>query len=159
MLFYNVAPGALQSTNASANTANDSLFIAPGALRGFGISAVYPQGRGANLTNISGITYRLQKWTSTASSGGTSITPTPKEAGYSAASETAGFSASAVTSGTGGPTLLLSIGSGTTSPGNWQTRTYDEALRLYASETKSIDVFNISSAVSLPYEISLDTFE
>src|SRR5271156_4060888 len=151
MLFYNVAPGAIQTTNASANTTNDALFIAPGSLRGFGISAIYPQGRGANLTNISGITYRLVKWTSTASSGGSSITPTPKEAGYAASSETAGFSASAVTPGTGGPTLIMSIGSGTTSPGNWQVRTYDESPRLYAGETKSMDILNVSSAVSLSY--------
>ena len=160
MLFYNVAPGAIQTTNASANTANDSLFIAPGSLRGFGIDAIYPTGRGANLVNISGITYRIQRWNSTASSGGTSITPSPKESGYSASSATAGYSASAVTPGTGGPTLMLSIGSGTTSPGNWQARTYDEpAGRLYAGETKSLDVFNISSAVSLNYEISLDIWE
>jgi len=159
MLFYNVAPGATQTTNAAANTTNDALFIAPGSLRGFGISAIYPVGRGANLTNISGISYRLQKWTTTASSGGTAITPTPKEAGYSAASETAGYSAGAVTPGTGGPTLVMSIGSGTTSPGNWQVRTYDEAPRLYAGETKSLDIFNVASAVSLSYEMSIDTFE
>jgi hypothetical protein len=159
MLFYNVAPGATQTTNAVANTENDALFIAPGALRGFGVSAIYPQGKGVNLTNISGIVYRLKKWTTTASSGGTPITPTPKEAGYSASAETAGFSAAAVTPGTGGPTLLMSIGSGTTSPGNWQARTYDEAPRLYAGENKSIDVFNVSGATSLPYEMSLDTFE
>jgi hypothetical protein len=159
MLFYNVAPGAVQTTNATPNTANDCLFIAPGALRGFGISAIYPVGRGANLTNISGISYRLQKWITTASSGGTAITPTPKEAGYSAASETAGFSAATVVSGTGGPTLLMSIGSGTTSPGNWQARTYDECPRLYAGETKSCDIFCVASAVSLSFEQSIDTFE
>jgi hypothetical protein len=159
MLFYNVAPGATQTTNAAANTENDALFITPGTLRGFGVSAIYPQGKGANLTNISGIIYRIKKWTTTASSGGTAITPTPKEAGYSAASASAGFSAAAVTSGTGGPTLLMSIGSGTTSPGNWQARTYDEAPRLYAGETKSIDVFNVAAAVALAYEMSIDTFE
>lgn len=159
MLFYNVAPGAIQTTNSTPNTENDSLFIAPGALRAVAIEAIYPQGRGANLTNISGITYRLKKWTTTASAGGSAIVPQPKEAGYSAAAATAGFSAAAVTPGTGGPSLLLSIGSGTTSPGNWQARNLDEAYRLYAGETKSMDIFNVSSAVSLSYEVSLDTFE
>jgi hypothetical protein len=165
MLFYNVAPGATQTTNAAPNTANDSLFVAPGAGRAVGIDAIYPSGKGANLTNISGITYRLEKWTTTASSGGTAITPTPKEPGYQAAQATAGFSAGTVTSGTGGPVILLSIGSGTTSPGNWQARTYDEAYRLYgygagtAGSTGSMDIFNVAAAASLAYEISLDTFE
>jgi hypothetical protein len=159
MLFYNVAPGATQTTNAAANTENDALFITPGALRAVAITAIYPQGRGANLTSISGITYRLKKWTTTASSGGTPITPSPNEAGYSAASATAGFAAGAVTPGTGGPTLLLSIGSGTTSPGNWMARTVDDWRRLYAGETKSMDIFNIASAVSLTYEMSIDIAE
>lgn len=159
MLFYNVAPGAIQTTNSTPNTENDSLFITPGASRAVAIEAIYPQGRGANLTNISGITYRLKKWTTTASSGGSAITPSPKEPGYSAAVATAGFSAAAVTPGTGGPTLLLSIGSGTTSPGNWQARNLDEAYRLYGAATQSLDLFNVSSAVSLSYEVSLDTFE
>ena len=32
MLFYNVSPGATRTTNAAANTTNDALFIAPGSL-------------------------------------------------------------------------------------------------------------------------------
>jgi hypothetical protein len=159
MLFYNVAPGATQTTNAAAGTENDSLFITPGTARAVAITAIYPQGRGANLTNISGIQYRLKKWTTTASSGGTAITPQALEAGYAAASATAGFAAGAVTSGTGGPNLLLSIGSGTTSPGNWMARTLDDWRRLYAAATQSMDIFNISSAVSLSYEMSIDIAE
>lgn len=159
MLFYSVVPGATQTTNASANTESDQLFITPGTKRAVFVTGIYPVGRGASLTSISGISYRLKKWTTTASSAGTAITPTPKESGYAAAQATAGFSASAVTSGTGGPTLILSIGSGTTSPGNFMSRNQDEAPRLYGADTQSMDIFSISGAVSLVYEISLETSE
>jgi hypothetical protein len=159
MLYYTDVPGAVQTTNAAANTANDCFFVTPGSLRSVGIKTIYPTGRGATLTAISGITYRLEKWTTTASSGGTAITPTPDESGYAAASHTAGFSASTVTSGTGGPTLCLSIGSGTTSPGNWQAPSFEEAYRLYAGQTQSMDIWNISGAASLNFELSVGTWE
>jgi hypothetical protein len=159
MLYYTDVPGAIQTTNAAANTPNDCFFITPGALRSVGIKTIYPTGRGATLTSISGISYRLEKWTTTASSGGTALTPSPDEAGYSAASHTAGWSATTVTSGTGGPTLLLSIGSGTTSPGNWQAPSFEEGYRLYAGETKSLDIFNVSGASSLNFELSVGTWE
>jgi hypothetical protein len=158
-LFYMDVPGATQTSNGSANTANDCFFAKPGAARTLWVNAIYPEGRGANLTSISGISYRLEKWTSTASSGGSAITPTPVDPGYQAASHTAGFSASTVTSGTGGPTLLMSIGSGTTSPGNWIAPNLDMAYSLQAGDNKSIDVFNISGAISLVFEMSIGAAE
>jgi hypothetical protein len=158
-LFYSVVPGATITTNAAANTANDCMFVKSGATRTVWLKAIYPEGRGANLTNISGISYRLEKWTTTASSGGTAITPSPKDPGYQAAKHTAAFSATTVTSGTGGPTLILSIGSGTTSPGNWIAQTLDDAYSLEAAATQSLDIFNVSGAVSLVFEPSLDTVE
>jgi hypothetical protein len=158
-LFYTVVPGATQTTNATPNTTNDCLFVAPGATRTVWLKAIYPEGRGVNLTSISGITYRLEKWTSTASSGGSAITPSPVDPGYQAAKHTAGFAAGAVTPGTGGPTLMLSIGSGTTSPGNWIAPSLDEAFSLQAAATQSLDVFNISGAASLIFELSVGTVE
>jgi hypothetical protein len=157
--FYTDVPGAIQTTNAAANTANDCFFIKPGASRTLWLKAIYPEGRGALLTSISGISYRLEKWTTTASSGGTAIVPTPNDPQYVAATHTAGFAAGTVTSGTGGPTLCLSIGSGTTSPGNWIAPTLDEAYSLAAGATQSLDIFNVSGATSLNFELSLGTVE
>lgn len=153
-LFYTDVPGAIQTTNATPNTANDCTFIVPGALRTCWLKSIYPTGRGASLTSISGISYRLEKWFTTASSGGTSITPSPDDPGYQAAKHTAGFAAGAVTSGTGGPTLMLSIGSGTTSPGNWIAPSLDEAYVLQAGATQSLDIFNVAGAASLNFELS-----
>ena len=159
LLFYSDVPGATQTTNAVAGTANDCFFIKLGATRGVWLNAIYPTGRGALLTSISGISYRLEKWFTTAAAGGTGITPSPKDVGYQAAKHTAAFAVGAVTPGTGGPTLMLSIGSGTTSPGNWIAPTLDQAYFLEAAATQSLDIFNVSGAAALVFELSVDTVE
>ena len=156
--FYTIVPGAIQTTNATPLTANDCFFVKPGT-RTLWVKAIYPEGRGATLTSISGITYRLEKWFTTASSGGTAVTPSPNDIGYQAAKESAGWATGAVTSGTGGPTLMLSIGSGTTSPGNWIAPTLDDAYALEGSATQSLDIFNASGAASLNFELSVGTVE
>lgn len=159
-LCFSVVPGAIQTTNATPNTANDCFFVKPGATRAVWLNAIYPVGRGASLTSISGISYRLEKWTTTASSAGTAVTPSPKDPGYQASKHTAAFSASTVTSGTGGPTLLLSIGSGTTSPGNWVVPVgNDSGYSLEGAATQSMDIFCVSGAASLNFELSADTWE
>ncbi len=152
-LFYTDVPGALQTTNGSANTTNDCTFIKPGT-RTCWLNAIYPEGRAAGSTTISGITFRLEKWFTTASSGGTSLTPSPNDIGYQAAKHTAGWSASAVTPGTGGPTLMLSIGTGVSAPGNWIAPTLDQAYALEGSANQSLDIFNISGSISLNFELS-----
>jgi hypothetical protein len=157
-LFYSDVPGATQTTNAAANTPNDCFFIKPGT-RTVWLKGVFPEGRGATLTSISGISYRIEKWFTTAASGGSAIVPSPNDDGYQAAKHTAGFSAAAVVSGTGGPTLMASFGSGTTSPGNWIAPTLDEAYSLEGGVNKSLDVFNVSGATSLVFEMFTSTVE
>lgn len=158
-MFYTIVPGAIQTTNATPLTANDCFFVKPGATRTFWIKAIYPEGRGALLTSISGISYRLEKWFTTASAGGTAVVPSPNDNGYQAATETSGWAVATVTPGTGGPTLMLSIGSGTTSPGNWIAPTLDEGYSLPAAATSSLDIFNASGAPSLNFELSVGTVE
>jgi hypothetical protein len=158
-MFYTLVPGAIQTTNATPLTANDCFFITPGATRTFWVKAIFPEGRGAQLTSISGITYRLEKWFTTASSGGTALTPSPNDPGYQAAKQTAGWAVATVTSGTGGPTLMLSIGSGTTSPGNWIAPTLDDAYSLPAAAASSLDIFCASGTASLNFELSVGTVE
>lgn len=159
-LYYTIVPGATQTTNAAANTANDCFFVKSGATRTVWVKSIYPTGRGAALTAISGISYRLEKWFTTASSGGTALTPSPNDTGYQAAKHTAGFAAATVTSGTGGPTLMLSIGSGTTSPGNWDAgNNLDVAYPLEGAATQSLDIFNVSGGTNLVFELSVGTVE
>src|SRR5207302_6215442 len=68
-MVYAVVPGVIQTTNATPLTANDCAFFKPGATRNVGLQALYVTGRGAALTAISGIQFRLEKWTSTADRG------------------------------------------------------------------------------------------
>ena len=157
-LFYGIVPGAIQTTNATPLTANDCLFVAPG-VRNVWIKHILPGGRGASLTSISGITYRVEKWTTTASSGGTAVTPTPEDIGYQAAKATSGWAVATVTSGTGGPLLMLSISSGSTSPGNWIAPTLDEAPMSQGGSTTSLDVFCASGVASASFEQSLMVVE
>jgi hypothetical protein len=158
-LYYSIVPGAIQTTNVIAGTANDALFVKPGT-RSLWMRAILPVGRGANLTNISGITYRVEKWFTTSSSGGTAVTASPQDPGYQAAKQTAGWAVGAVVSGTGGPTLMKSVGSGTTSPGNWfALPSLDDAPSLEGSANMSLDIFNVASAISLSYEMEVGTAE
>ena len=164
MLYFTDVPGATQTTNGTPNTANDALFIAAGSGRTVWVTWAQVQGRGAGLTAVSGISFRLEKWTTTASSAGTAVTPSPDDKGYQAAKHTAGYSATTVTSGTGGPTLLGSFGCGSTSPGGWgspqaASGNLDQAYSLESAATQSIDMFNVSGTASLVFEASVGTAE
>lgn len=156
---YGVVPGAIQTTNATPLTANDCAFVKPGSTRNVGIQAIYLQGRGAGLTAISGIQIRAEKWTTTASSAGTSVTPAPRDIGMQAAKATAAYSVTTVTSGTGGPTLLLSIGCGAAGPGGWVAPNPDSVMIVEAAATQSIDLFCASGTASLSFEQSMEIVE
>lgn len=159
MFVYATVPGALQTTNATPLTENDSAFIKPGATRNVSLQALYVHGKAAALTAISGITFRIKKWFTTASSAGTAITPSPNDPGMQASKHTAAYSASAVTSGTGGPTLLGTIGCGAAGPGGWTAVNADSLKTLEAAATMSIDTFVSAGVASLNYEQSFETVE
>src|SRR4029077_830359 len=112
-------------TSATGNTEIDAFFITTKTTvptRNLGAQALYTGGKGAGLTAISGIASHLKKWTTTSSSAGTALTPTPRDPGMLAAKSTAATAATAqgaVTSGTGGPSFLLGIVSGAAGPGGW----------------------------------------
>lgn len=159
MFVYGVVPGAIQTSNATPSTENDCYFIAAGTGRGTALIGHYVHGRGAGLTAISGITFRIKKWTTTASSGGTGITPAPRDPGAQASKCTAGYAAATVTSGTGGPTLMLSIGCGAAGPGGWVAPNPDAALFIESGSADSFDVFNSSGTASLNFEQSSEVSE
>lgn len=159
MFVYGVVPGSIQTTNATPLTANDCFFIKSGATRNVNLQALYLAGRGAGLTAISGISFRIEKWFTTASSGGTGITPAPRDVGAQAAKSTAGFGAATVTSGTGGPTLMLSIGCGAAGPGGWIAPNPDSQPVLEAAASQSLDGFCVSGTASLSFEMSAEVTE
>jgi hypothetical protein len=159
MFVYDVVPGVIQTTNATPLTANDCFFVKSGATRTLWLQSILVQGRGAALTAISGLSFRLEKWTTTASSGGTAVTPAPTDIGMQAAKGTAGYAVATVTSGTGGPTLLKSFGCGATGPGGWVAQNVDSMKCLEAAATQSIDLFCASGTASLSFEADAEIVE
>jgi hypothetical protein len=155
MFFYGVAPGANQTTNATPNTENDGFFIAPGAQKVY-LTYATAFGKAAQLTSLSGIVNRIKVWTSTASSGGTPITPQALDQGNTvAATATAGFATGAVTPGTGGPSLKSAIGCSVSNPGFFDSQgNLDKAVAIPGGATKSIDLFNASGTASLNFELA-----
>jgi hypothetical protein len=158
-MIYGIAPGVSFTTSAVANTEIDALFIKPGT-RTIWMTAAQIQGKGANLTSLSGILQRVKKWTTTAASGGTAVTPSPRDPGYQAAKATAGQATAGVTPGTGGPVLQLVFGCSASGPGAWSAlNNPDVAPCLEGSANNSVDFFNIAGAVSLVFELSCDLME
>jgi hypothetical protein len=141
------------TTNASANTETDTWFLKAGT-RNAALQSVYVLGRGAGLTTISGITFRIIKWT-TASTGGTAITPTPKDPGMQAATATA------ASRPTAGATRVnrLSFGCGAAGPGGWVAPNPDSVELLAGGGALSIDSEDVSGTVSLNFEFSLEHIE
>lgn len=161
MMYYVDSPQATQTSNATPNTANDCFFITPGSLRMVWLKSLKCSGKAAALTAITGIIIRIVKWTTTASSGGTALTPSPTDDGYQAAKHSAGYSATTVTSGTGGPTALGSVGFSASGPGNWinPSTAFEESPSIQAGATKSIDLENISGTASMNFELDVGTTE
>jgi hypothetical protein len=163
-MVYAVVGGAVLATNATPLTTNDSWYVHPGTTRNVGLQALYVQGRGAGLTAISGITFRIEKWTVSGSTAGTgtAITPGPRDPGMQAAKASAAQAstqAGIFANGSGGPTLLLAIGCGAAGPGGWVAPNPDSVHILEAAATMSLDIFSASGTASLLYEASAEIVE
>lgn len=160
MFVYGVAPGVNFTTSATPNTETDALFIRPGAARTLRVISCNLQGKGANLTSLSGIIQRIKRWTATAAAGGTAITPSPRDPGAQAAKATAGQASAGVTPGTGGPLLQLVVGCSGSGPGAWSyLNNPDVDMVVEAGANSSIDFFNSSGAASMVHELSCDIAE
>lgn len=150
------------TTSGTPNTETEPFFIKPGT-RTLGVQRLMVQGKGAALTALSGLVYRLKKWFTTAGAGGTGVTPSPSDVGAQACKATAGLGTAGgtavVTAGTGGPTLLAMCGSGAAGPGGWIAANVDDNKVLEASATQSIDLFVASGTASMNYEFEVDHVE
>jgi hypothetical protein len=163
-MVYSVMPGYVLATNATPLTTNDQLAHRAGATRNLGLQALYVQGRGAALTAISGISFRVERWTTAGSTigTGTAITPAPRDPGMQAAKATCfapATQAAITTNGAGGPNLQLAIGCGAAGPGGWVAPNPDSVHVLEAASTMSLDVFCASGTASLLYEVSSEIVE
>ncbi len=145
------------ATSGTANTEVDQYFLKPGT-RNATIIGLYVGGKGAGLTAISGIAYRMKKWPTTASSGG-ALTPAPRDIGAQAAKATAGAASAGVTPGTGTVVFLGGCISGAAGPGGWVAPNPDAGMALEGSATQSIDLYSASGSTALNFEFTVEHME
>lgn len=154
-MVYTLSPATAgnSTTSSGANTEVEIFFAKPG-VRNMALQAMYVIGKGAGLTAISGIAFRIIKW-ATAATAGVSITPTPKDPGMQAAKHTA---ASAPTAGTT-RTQHVIFGCGAAGPGGWVAPNPDSVILTEGGSAFSIDGLSVSGTVSLNFEWSAETVE
>jgi hypothetical protein len=150
------APATPYATHATPNTEDPTLVLRQ-ATRGFDLQALYAQGRGAALTAITGIGYRLRRWT-TAGSGGTSITPAPRRVGTTAAT-TAADKVSAITPGTVSGAYQLAFGCGAAGPGGWVARDEDSMIHVEGGGSDELNVNSVAGVASMLHHVSAEIRE
>jgi hypothetical protein len=154
MFVYAVAPAANQATSGSANTEVDALAIIVG-VRNVAIQALYAIGKAAGATTLTGIAFRLKRWT-TASTAGSAITPQPRDPGAQASKCSA---ASGPTQGTGDGAVRLAFGCGVAGPGGWVAPNSDSMPVIEGGSGDSLDVYSVSAGTSLNFELSAEVVE
>lgn len=119
--------------------------------------AAYVIGRASALTSISGIVFRVITGT-TASTSGTSTTPSPKDViGYTAATAVA-VTGQTITS-TGRKNHVI-FGCGAAGPGGWVAPNPDSLIVITPNTTApSVDLLAASATASLTYEFSVEHCE
>ena len=122
-----------------------------------GLQAVYVVGRGAALTTISGIVFRIIRCT-TASTAGTATTPNPKDKDAPAGTLTA---VTGQTISSTGRTNHVVFGCGAAGPGGWVAPNPDSLVMIVPVVTTapSVDVVAACGTASLLYEFSCEHVE
>lgn len=141
------------TTNATPNTETDAFFVKAG-VRNVSLQSVYVIGKGAGLTAITGLSFRLIKFT-TASTAGTGITPTPKDPGGQASK------CAAASRPTAGATRVNRVvfGCGAAGPGGWVAPNPDSVELLEGGGALSIDMMDSAGLASMAYEFSAEVVE
>lgn len=122
-----------------------------------GLQAAYVVGRGAGLTAISGLVFRICRMT-TASTAGTATTPNPKDKDAPAA--TIGAVTGQTISATGRTNHVV-FGCGAAGPGGWVAPNPDSCVMIVPVVTTapSVDLVEASATASLTFEFSTEHYE
>jgi hypothetical protein len=159
-MFVYTSSLATPGTTASSGTPNTEVGVIsykpPVTLpaRTIFLQAVYVVGRGAGLTSISGLVFRVARFT-TASTAGTATTPQPKDTGNPAATVGA---VTGQTISTTGRTDHVIFGCGAAGPGGWVAPNPDSMIIQPAVVTTapSVDLLEASASASLNFEFSCE---
>lgn len=135
--------------------------ISTTSIRSFAMQAAYVQGKGAGLTAISGIIFRVIRCTTaTATAGGTGTTPNPKDGGTGTSAATCTAFTGCTTISSTGRTNHVIFGCGAAGPGGWVAPNPDSVVTLYPVTTAaSVDLVAASGTASLNYEFSAEHSE
>lgn len=155
-----LATPGISTCSATPNTETGAISFKPAIVlpaRTAMLQAVYVVGRGAALTAISGIVFRICRMT-TASTAGTSTTPNPKDTNGPAATTTA---VTGQTISSTGRTNHVIFGCGAAGPGGWVAPNPDSCVGIVPVVTTapSVDVVAASATASLTYEFSAEHTE
>jgi hypothetical protein len=145
---YGITPGVTQTTNGSANTETDALFIKPGANWPVMLQQALVRGAGAALTTLTSLGFRIKKL-ATASTAGTSLTPAPRSGRFTTAQATSAYTPTAGAT----PTLQGGFSCSATGPGGWTAPNGDSTVALGAADAGSIDIYSVSGGTSLAFEL------
>lgn len=150
------APATPYATHATPNTEDPTLVLRQAA-RGMELQAIYVHGRGAGLTALTGIGYRVRRWT-TAGTGGTAITPSPRMIGTTA-STTAADKVTAITPGTVSGAYQLGFGCGAAGPGGWVAPNPDSCIKLEGGGADELNVNSVAGVASMLHHVSAEIIE
>ena len=151
------AVGAQYTTNGTANTLTDHIRFLTVSPRACSIQGIYVVGRGAGLTAISGIMFRVMRL-ATASTAGTAATPHPRDPGSQAAATTP-FTLPTI--GSGAVATALVIGCGAAGPGGWVSPNPDSNIYLATAggANGNADIVSGSGTVSLGFDMTVEHSE
>jgi len=150
------APATPYATHATPNTEDPTLVLRGGA-RGFDLQALYAHGRGVQLTSITGIGYRVRRWT-TAGSGGTTVVVEPRRLGTTAITA-AVDKASAITPGTVSGAYQIAFGCGAAGPGAWVAPNSDSCVHVEGGSSDELDINSVSGVASMLHHIAAEIIE
>ena len=150
------APATPYTTHATPNSEDPTLVIRQ-ATRGVDLQALYVQGRGAALTAISGIGFRVRRWT-TAGSGGTAITPAPRRIG-TVASSAGADKVTAITPGTVSGAYQLGFSCGAAGPGGWVAPNPDSMLHLEGGSSDEFSINSVCGVTAMAHHVSAEISE
>ena len=153
------APATPYATHATPNTEDPTLVLRnPATQRGFDLQAIFVHGRGASLTALTGIGYRVRRWT-TAGSGGTTVVPSPRRIGTTAAGCAPVDKVTAITAGTVSGAYQLGIGCGAAGPGGWVAPNMDSVITVEGVSADELDINSVCGVASMLHHVSAEIIE
>ena len=144
------------TTNGTTNTETDHLFIKPGAGAKVDINGLRLQGAGNALTTLNGLMVNFKNFT-TASTSGTSMTPSPVNIAVAKASSAT--AAATPTPGSGGATYKGGFGCSGSGPAFWTAQTPDQMIEMAAGYAGSVDMYSAAAALNLAFQWWVDFLE